>query len=192
MIQGNSFGTWTLWIARTLYCAKRKGLEEVLCIWPCREGVFPPRCEVRLQAGFPRTPTTSSTNTEMLLKAVFSKLTRPGRQLCLAEANLSSGTPGFLALHIRQRSTFDVLANLRWRSRAQQPWRSQFVRLNASKAEGGEALSRTPLHDLHIAHGAKMVPFGGYSMPVQYDGLSLIESHNWTREKASLFDVSHM
>ncbi|KAL9092304.1 MAG: hypothetical protein Q9165_004478 [Trypethelium subeluteriae] len=37
-----------------------------------------------------------------------------------------------------------------------------------------------------------MVPFGGYEMPVQYNDLSLAESHNWTREKASLFDVSHM
>lgn len=37
-----------------------------------------------------------------------------------------------------------------------------------------------------------MVPFAGYSMPVQYSDLSLVESHKWTREKASLFDVGHM
>lgn len=37
-----------------------------------------------------------------------------------------------------------------------------------------------------------MVPFGGFSMPVQYGDLSISDSHNWTREKASLFDVSHM
>lgn len=37
-----------------------------------------------------------------------------------------------------------------------------------------------------------MVPFGGYYMPVQYDDLSIVESHLWTRSKASLFDVSHM
>ena len=37
-----------------------------------------------------------------------------------------------------------------------------------------------------------MVPFGGYSMPVQYSDLSVGESHKWTREKASLFDVGHM
>ena len=37
-----------------------------------------------------------------------------------------------------------------------------------------------------------MVPFGGYSMPVQYSDLSVGESHTWTREKASLFDVGHM
>ncbi|KAM3418732.1 hypothetical protein BST61_g4706 [Cercospora zeina] len=51
---------------------------------------------------------------------------------------------------------------------------------------------RTALYDLHLDHGAKMVPFGGYSMPVQYSDLSVGESHAWTREKASLFDVGHM
>jgi aminomethyltransferase len=51
---------------------------------------------------------------------------------------------------------------------------------------------RTALYDLHLQHGAKMVPFGGYSMPVQYSDLSVGESHAWTREKASLFDVGHM
>ena len=55
-----------------------------------------------------------------------------------------------------------------------------------------EKLGRTPLYDLHIRHGAKMVPFGGYSMPVLYEDLGVRESHMWTREKASLFDVSHM
>lgn len=51
---------------------------------------------------------------------------------------------------------------------------------------------KTALYDLHMQHGAKMVPFGGYSMPVSYDDLSVGESHVWTREKASLFDVGHM
>ena len=37
-----------------------------------------------------------------------------------------------------------------------------------------------------------MVPFGGFSMPVQYTDLGVGESHKWTREKASLFDVGHM
>jgi len=53
-------------------------------------------------------------------------------------------------------------------------------------------LGRTALYDLHVQHGARMVPFGGYSMPVQYSDLSVSESHAWTREKASLFDVGHM
>jgi len=52
-------------------------------------------------------------------------------------------------------------------------------------------LRRTPLYDLHVAAGAKMVPFAGYEMPVQYP-LGVLKEHLWTREKAGLFDVSHM
>lgn len=55
-----------------------------------------------------------------------------------------------------------------------------------------EAAGKTQLYDLHVAHGARMVPFAGFAMPLQYSDLSHVESHNWTREKASLFDVSHM
>jgi aminomethyltransferase len=53
------------------------------------------------------------------------------------------------------------------------------------------ALNRTPLHDLHAALGAKMVPFAGYEMPVQY-GPGVMKEHLWTRNHAGLFDVSHM
>lgn len=53
------------------------------------------------------------------------------------------------------------------------------------------SLKRTPLYDLHVAAGAKMVPFAGYEMPVQYP-LGVLKEHLWTREKAGLFDVSHM
>lgn len=53
-------------------------------------------------------------------------------------------------------------------------------------------LGRTALYDLHLEHGAKMVPFGNYSMPVQYSDLSVGDSHHWTRTHASLFDVGHM
>jgi aminomethyltransferase len=52
-------------------------------------------------------------------------------------------------------------------------------------------LIRTPLHDLHVALGAKMVPFAGYEMPVQYR-LGILKEHLHTRERAGLFDVSHM
>lgn len=52
-------------------------------------------------------------------------------------------------------------------------------------------LKKTPLYDLHIALGAKMVPFAGYEMPVQY-AAGVMQEHNHTREKAGLFDVSHM
>ena len=47
-----------------------------------------------------------------------------------------------------------------------------------------------PLDGWHRAHGARMVPFAGYVMPVQYEGI--IAEHLWTRECAGLFDVSHM
>ncbi|SFB04361.1 aminomethyltransferase [Poseidonocella pacifica] len=52
-------------------------------------------------------------------------------------------------------------------------------------------LKRTTLYDLHIANGAKMVPFAGYEMPVQYP-LGVLKEHQHTRDKAGLFDVSHM
>jgi len=51
-------------------------------------------------------------------------------------------------------------------------------------------LARTPLHDVHEALGGRMVPFAGYSMPVQY--ASIVEEHTAVRERAGLFDVSHM
>ncbi len=58
-------------------------------------------------------------------------------------------------------------------------------------AETGRILKRTPLYGLHRALGAKMVEFAGYEMPVQYaDGV--LKEHLWTRERAGLFDVSHM
>ena len=52
-------------------------------------------------------------------------------------------------------------------------------------------MKRTGLYDLHIELGAKMVPFAGYEMPVQYP-LGVMKEHLWTREHAGLFDVSHM
>lgn len=52
-------------------------------------------------------------------------------------------------------------------------------------------LKRTPLNDLHVAQGAKMVPFAGYEMPVQYP-MGVMKEHLQTREAAGLFDVSHM
>ncbi|MCJ7422076.1 glycine cleavage system aminomethyltransferase GcvT [Sphingomicrobium astaxanthinifaciens] len=47
-----------------------------------------------------------------------------------------------------------------------------------------------PLDRWHVAHGARMVEFAGYAMPIQYEGI--IAEHKWTREQAGLFDVSHM
>ena len=53
-----------------------------------------------------------------------------------------------------------------------------------------ETLRRTPLHDRHVALGARMVPFAGWEMPVQYVGV--IQEHRAVREDAGVFDVSHM
>lgn len=50
---------------------------------------------------------------------------------------------------------------------------------------------RTPLYDLHIELGAKIVPFAGYAMPVQFPA-GIMQEHRHTRESAGLFDVSHM
>ena len=53
------------------------------------------------------------------------------------------------------------------------------------------SLHRTPLYDQHVKLGAKLVPFAGYEMPVQYPA-GILAEHNWTRTHAGLFDVSHM
>ena len=63
------------------------------------------------------------------------------------------------------------------------PWR---IQLSADTA-----LLNTPLNALHIELGARMVPFAGYSMPVQYP-MGLMAEHHHTRADAGLFDVSHM
>ncbi|WP_298958787.1 glycine cleavage system aminomethyltransferase GcvT [uncultured Roseibium sp.] len=52
-------------------------------------------------------------------------------------------------------------------------------------------LKQTPLHDLHVELGARMVPFAGYSMPVQFKA-GIMAEHQHTRSRAGLFDVSHM
>lgn len=65
---------------------------------------------------------------------------------------------------------------------------------DAKRCKRGRILSdlkRTPLYDLHVALGAKMVPFAGYEMPVQYP-MGVMGEHNHTRSAAGLFDVSHM
>ena len=54
-----------------------------------------------------------------------------------------------------------------------------------------DPLSKTPLHDLHVELGARMVAFAGYDMPVSYPG-GILAEHRQCRESAALFDVSHM
>src|ERR1700760_2054027 len=53
------------------------------------------------------------------------------------------------------------------------------------------ALLHTPLHALHLELGARMVPFAGYAMPVQYPS-GILAEHRQCRHEAALFDVSHM
>ena len=53
-----------------------------------------------------------------------------------------------------------------------------------------QTLQRTPLHDRHVALGARLVPFAGWEMPVQYDGV--IPEHQAVRRDCGVFDVSHM
>jgi aminomethyltransferase len=58
-------------------------------------------------------------------------------------------------------------------------------------AAAAAPLERTPLYSLHLALGARMVPFAGYEMPVQYPS-GILQEHLHTRAQAGLFDVSHM
>jgi aminomethyltransferase len=60
-----------------------------------------------------------------------------------------------------------------------------------AESDADRALRQTPLHDMHVRLGARMVPFAGYDMPVQYPG-GIINEHRHTRAAAGLFDVSHM
>jgi len=57
-------------------------------------------------------------------------------------------------------------------------------------AIGADTLKRTPLYDRHVAAGAKLVPFAGWEMPVQYDGIRA--EHLNVRNSCGVFDVSHM
>ena len=71
----------------------------------------------------------------------------------------------------------------------------QFTRrLSGAEAGASGDLLKTAFYDLHVEKGGKMVPFAGYSLPVQYSGLGVLKEHLHTRAEscAGLFDVSHM
>ncbi len=70
-------------------------------------------------------------------------------------------------------------------------WRTRDSILRDLMADTTEILKQTPLHALHLELGGKMVPFAGYAMAVQYPA-GVLKEHLHTREKAGLFDVSHM
>jgi aminomethyltransferase len=54
-----------------------------------------------------------------------------------------------------------------------------------------DPLARTPLTELHIESGGRMVGFAGYEMPLQFRS-GVLSEHRWTRQSAGQFDVSHM
>ena len=62
--------------------------------------------------------------------------------------------------------------------------------MSSEVSDSAQELDKLPLDAWHRARGARMVPFAGYAMPVQYEGI--MAEHLWTRENAGLFDVSHM
>src|SRR6201994_1159919 len=78
---------------------------------------------------------------------------------------------------------------LRWFVREMGPGDREGPMMLARDADS--PLKRTPLHALHVASSAKMVPFAGYEMPVQY-ATGVLKEHLHTRSAAGLFDVSHM
>ncbi len=71
------------------------------------------------------------------------------------------------------------------------PWVTRYPSEGASLTDPSQPLKRTPLHALHAGLGARMVPFAGYDMPVQYP-TGVLAEHQHVRRAAGLFDVSHM
>ena len=75
---------------------------------------------------------------------------------------------------------------------------ARLAKISGRRGLGGAAesgpLIKTSLYDLHLSIGGKMVPFAGYELPVQYEGLGVLKEHNLTRAEgsATIFDVSHM
>src|SRR5258707_14114676 len=59
-------------------------------------------------------------------------------------------------------------------------------------AEPTAALFRSPLHDRHVALGAKFAAFGGWEMPLEYAGGGVLKEHAAVREAVGVFDVSHL
>ena len=101
----------------------------------------------------------------------------------ILDAYAPNTKPGLASRSYRHESVFQL------KSASLLP---QYRQASSSAFNSHGGLNRTTLHELHVREGGKMVPFGGYEMPVQYSDLGVGESHKWTREKASLFDVGHM
>eukprot|EP00798_Chlamydomonas_sp_ICE-L_P008260 gene8261-1529_t len=84
-----------------------------------------------------------------------------------------------------------VPAAAQWRSALGSQSQLAAVLLNTRGFADDANLKKTVLYDLHVAHGGKMVPFAGWSMPIQYSD-SIMDSTTHCRTNASIFDVSHM
>ncbi|RYP39715.1 hypothetical protein DL767_002096 [Monosporascus sp. MG133] len=118
-----------------------------------------------------------------------SRLT-PARATSKSTARTISSSATTNAGLIRQgRAPAENLGATRWPLPLRQ---SRHYASSAPDSLSTDPLKKTALYDLHLAHGAKMVPFGGYHMPVQYADQSVSASHHFTRSHASLFDVGHM
>ena len=105
----------------------------------------------------------------------------------LAELRARAGHP---VRPRRGRSLVRRAARRRGMPRRPPRARPAAARVRRRMAAGAETLKRTPLYDRHVAAGASLVPFAGWEMPVQYAGIR--EEHVAVRERAGVFDVSHM
>lgn len=86
-------------------------------------------------------------------------------------------------VQLRARALPVIRAHVPLAALARQPFHTTPLRAEDAK---------TGLYDFHVQQGAKMVPFGGFSMPLTYDGVGQVASHKHVREHAGLFDVGHM
>jgi aminomethyltransferase len=110
-------------------------------------------------------------------------LPRSSRFLSTTSSRITLNSSPQRALPLTQISTSTISPSIRV---------SSYTSRNASTTPSSKELQKTPLYDLHVVNGGKMVPFGGFLMPVQYPSLSVSASHHFTRSHSSLFDVSHM
>ena len=86
---------------------------------------------------------------------------------------------------------FDQMADPTTSTESESPSRARPAPAEAPSESASRPLKRTPLYNVHAALGAKIVPFAGFEMPVQYP-TGITAEHKAVREKAGLFDVSHM
>src|SRR5215212_1123677 len=69
---------------------------------------------------------------------------------------------------------------------------ARLARMADLTTSANAGLRRSPLHDRHLALGAKTADFGGWPMPIEYPGGGVVREHTAVRERVGLFDVSHL